>query len=87
MTINTIEVFKKYKAMRYAFATTDEMRARLERDSGLDGKADECGIKSCILRREVLAVSPAGEPDLRIHYKGQPCDIEIKTGCCKTLDR
>lgn len=86
MTINTLLVLKKYKAMRYAFATSDEMRARLERDSGLDGKASECAIKSYILRREILSVSPAGEPDLVVRYKGQDASIEIKTGCCKTLD-
>lgn len=86
MTIDTIAVFEKYKAMRYTFATTDEMRARLERDSGLDGKANECAIKSCILQREILSVSPAGEPDLVARYKGQLCNIEIKVGCSKTLD-
>lgn len=86
MTINTISVLEKYKATRYALATSDEMRAKLERDSGLNGKAFECAIKSYITGREILAVSPAGEPDLIARYKGQEVSIEVKNGCCKTLD-
>lgn len=86
MTINTLFLFEKYKAMRYAYATTDEMRAKLERDSGLNGKAFECAIKSYIAMREILAISPAGEPDFIATYNGKPVSIEIKTGCCKTLD-
>lgn len=86
MTINTISVLEKYKAMRYAYATTDEMRAKLERDSGLNGKAFECAIKSYIAGREILAISPAGEPDFVARYNGKPVSIEIKNGCCKTLD-
>lgn len=84
--VDTMEVFKKYIAMRYALANTDELRARLERDAGLYGRAFECAVKSYMLNREILAVSASGEPDAVVIYKGKSCTVEIKCGQGKMRD-